>query len=348
VKKIISVVPSGNKVEETNLQPKIIAKKHSPKREFEISFSESTNTLYANDKTFSNTQGCFFDDVLEPRVSRKLIKQNPIATIDLPSKWNLDIIISICYIISKSSSKNTRLGEMKYASWITCFGDVPITRQISDDKTHRISKARAMRLIGHFNYRKREMVRAGKSDSQIAKWALTLVLDIMEGYRGFPKIDDPFVSGYHKNMIYGYKLLIDSPHYLQESTYIIDVTSIKVFVQKSSLMKFICEYMSNQKFLPIILLIYNDREKNPCYSFFANPYYPDFEKIDFTKLWEGLNRQKGYLGFETDLEGTAKSGMSGSDFLNVYKLHQIAGLISGYIFPEEFDPITHEPISTNP
>jgi hypothetical protein len=57
-----------------------------------------------------------------------------------------------------------------------------------------------MRLVGYFNFKKREMLREGKLEGKIIKWALSLVLDIMEGYRGFPKIDDPFVFSYHKNI----------------------------------------------------------------------------------------------------------------------------------------------------
>jgi hypothetical protein len=333
VKKIISVVPSGNKVEKTNLQPKIIAKKHPPKRKFDISFSDSSHALFANEKEFSDTQGCFFDNVLEPRpLSTKLIKAKLVPIIVLPLNWNLDTVIAICYVISKSPDKRVRLNELKYASWITCFGDVPITRQIEDDKTHRITRARAMRLIGYFNFKKREMVRAGTLERKIAKWALTLVLDIMEGYRGFPKIDNPHANAYHKNMIYGYKLLTDSPHHIQESALIVDITSIRVFVQKPSIMRFVQDYTGDQKSIPVILLIYIDREKKPCYSIVANPHHPEFEIIDFSKLWEGLEMH----GFAAKISGTAKNGSFQSCSDNRFGPKDMPAILSGFLYPDVY------------
>jgi hypothetical protein len=331
VKKIITLVPTGNTVIEPNVQSKKFIRKHPPKRKFEISFSESKNNLTIDEKVFSDNQGCYFDNVLEPRpASTKLIKPKPVPSIEFPLNWNLDAVIATCYVISKSPEKNKRLGELKYTSWITCFGDVPITRQNQDDKTHRITRARAMRLIGYFNFKKREMVRAGNSEAAIANWALTLVLDIMEEYREFPKKDDPLVSSYHKNMIYGYKLLNNSNHNMQESTLIIDITSIKVFVQKQSIMRFAQDYTSIQANIPVILLVYKDRERKPCFSIVANPYHPEFEIIDFSKLWEGLLMH----GFVAEMSGTAKNGSFQSCSDNRFGPKDMPSMLSGFLYPD--------------
>jgi hypothetical protein len=329
VKKIITAIPTGNQ----NSDPKKLTRKYPPKRKFEIVFSESTDILSTNDKTFSNAQGCFFDDVLElNHTSLKLIKPQSVQNVEFPQNWNLDAVIALCYAISKSSAKNVRLNELTYASWITCFGDVPITRQNQDDKTHRITRARAMRLIGYFNFKKREMLREGKLEGKIIKWALSLVLDIMEGYRGFPKIDNPHANAYHKNMIYGYKLLADSPHHIQESALIVDITSIRVFVQKPSIMRFVQDYTSDQKSIPVILLIYNDRERKPCFSIVANPYHPEFEIIDFSKLWEGLEMH----GFVAEMSGTAKNGSFQSCSDNRFGPKDMPAILSGFLYPDVY------------
>jgi hypothetical protein len=323
VKKIISIVPSGNKVVEPKEQPKKCIKKRPPKRKFEISFSELNHLLTLDIKVFSNKIGCFFDYVLElNHTSLKLIKQQPVQNVEFPLNWNLDSVIALCYAISKSSAKNVRLNDLKYASWITCFGDVPITRQFQDDKTHRISRARAMRLIGHFNFKKREMVRAGKSEIVIAKWALTFVLDIIEGFRGFPKKDDPFVLAFHKNMLYGYGQLMQSPSLnIDCGIAEIDTTGKKGFIQKISIIKY-----ENAKeisiFSPFVtILTYSDKSKNIRYSFFANPLNRSFEQIDLTGFYclvnnlyhncEGIKHSSNNENY-TFCSGNSKAGATDS------------------------------------
>jgi hypothetical protein len=307
VKKIISVVPSGNKVVEPKAHPKKFIRKHPPKRTFEISFSDLNHLLTADIKVFSNKAGCFFDDVLELNpTSRKLIKPQPVQSVEFPQNWNLDSVIAMCYVVSKSSAKTVRLNELKYASWIISFGEVPITRQIQDDKTHRITRARAMRLLGYFNFKKREMVRARKSEANIAKWALTFVLDIMEGYRGFPKNDDPDVNAFHKNIMYGYGQLMHTTN-LGTCNGIadVDITGKKGFIQKVSLIK----YVNTRELAFVTLLRYHDQSKKIRYSFFANPLHPGFERIDLTDFYLQLNRLFSELTGTTDYSfGNSKGG----------------------------------------
>jgi hypothetical protein len=97
-------------------------------------------------------------------------------------------------------------------------------------------------------------------------------------------------------------------------------------------MKFVKDFTGDMANIPIILLIYSDREKIACYSLFTNPYYPHFDDINLSKLWEGLNQ----LGFTNDLKGNSKSGTLDLNFINHIEPENTTAMLSGFLFPNKF------------